>query len=256
MHPNADVRMIVETLVDELVKTLPHNLEGLYLKGSLALGDFNPETSDIDLLVVPKSPLGQGDFERLDKMHRAIQTLPALARNRYAHEIELIYIPLEAINHFQAGSAYPSLERGEQLKWKRLGSNWILEFWTVREHGIVLFGPDPKTLIDPISSEQIVAAVRGVRPAWLAWVDTWDDPDGRPHLGAMRFALETMCRALYTLAFSKMCSKPVAVRWALETLPEPWRSLVEQSQTWPAAKADSKTVSGVRDFVRWTFSQA
>lgn len=52
MYPNPDVQEIIETLVRQIKSVLADNLEGLYLKGSLALGDFNPETSDVDLLVI------------------------------------------------------------------------------------------------------------------------------------------------------------------------------------------------------------
>lgn len=252
MYPNADVAEIVGTLVGELVKALPADLEGIYLKGSLALGDFNPETSDVDVLVVVRRALNQADFELLDSLHRQIQTLP----NRYAHELELAYIPASKLNNFAPGN-YPSLERGGGLMWKTLGSNWILDFWIVREHGLVLFGPDPKTLIDPVSADQMREAVRDRLSAWNQWVDTWDSPGWKTHMGEMRFVVETMCRAGYTLAFKQMCSKPVAVRWALTALPESWRALVEQSQTWHGGQeTDWKLIPQIRDFVYWTARQA
>ncbi len=257
VYPSTAVQEILGRLQSGITSSLGENLEGLYLKGSLALGDFNPETSDIDLLVAVKQALGQADFERLDKMHRQIQTLPALAHNRYSHEIELAYLTFDDINGFQPGEKYISLERGEQLKWKTLGSNWLLEFWTVREHGVVLFGPEPKAMIDPISTEQIVVAVRGVLPDWLEWVETWDDPAWQSHMGEMRFAVETLCRVLYTLDCGEVSSKPVAVRWALGHLEEPWHSLIQESQTWRAGEqVNLEAVSRIADFVRWTGEKA
>lgn len=252
LYPNADVEEIVEAVRGGIVAALADNLEGIYLKGSLALGDFNPQTSDVDLLVVVRRALNQADFERLDGLHRRLQTLT----NRYAHDLELAYIPASKLNNFVPGE-YPSLERGEGLKWKTLRSNWILDFWIVREHGLALFGPDPKTLIDPISADQMREAVRGVLSAWNQWVDTWDSPGWKTHMGEMRFVVETMCRAGYTLAFKQMCSKPVAVRWALTALPESWRALVEQSQTWQGGQeTDWKLIPQIRDFVYWTAQQA
>jgi len=248
MYPNTDIQEILEVLCASIVATLGDNFEGIYLKGSLALGDFNPETSDVDLLIVVKQALDQADFERLERMHQHLQTLP----NRYAHEVELAYVPASILNSFVPGRKYPALGRGEQLKWKALGTNWILEFWTVREHGSALSGPDPKTLIDPISSEEIVGAVRGVMPDWLEWVNTWNDPQWHPNLGTMRFAVETMCRVLYTLATGEMCSKPKAVAWALGNLPEPGHSLVVQSQSWSPNQPTSPAINAlVMEFVRY-----
>ncbi|MER3555417.1 MAG: hypothetical protein C4331_14030 [Meiothermus sp.] len=252
MYPNPDVQEIIETLVRQIKSVLADNLEGLYLKGSLALGDFNPETSDVDLLVITKELVSGEDFTRLAAMHEQIQRLP----NRYTNDVELAYIPLHAILNFRPRREYPALERGagEKLKWKALGANWVLEFWTVRERGVRLFGPDPKGLIPPISKGEMVAATRQVlREDWLEWVNTWDNPDWRTHAGEMRFVVETMCRVLYTVAQGELSSKPKAVRWAQETLQEPWRSLIAQSQSWNAGGVlDKATVAQVEAFVRWT----
>lgn len=43
---------ILETLVQEWQQILDSKLVGIYLHGSLSLGGFQAETSDIDLLVV------------------------------------------------------------------------------------------------------------------------------------------------------------------------------------------------------------
>lgn len=252
MQSNPAVRGILEVLHQRIPQVLGDNLEGLYVKGSLVLGDFNPETSDVDLLVVIKEPVSEEDFPALVEMHDEIQTLP----NPYAHELELAYIPIHAIQSFETRRRYPALERGEKqkLKGKSLGANWILEFWTVREHGVILYGPDPKTLIPPIFPDQIMGAVRTVLAEdWLAWVDTWDDPEWPTHQGEMRFVVETMCRASYTLEYARVSSKPVAVRWALEALAEPWPALIRHSQSWATGGvATPQTVSEVEAFVRWT----
>jgi hypothetical protein len=47
------------------------------------------------------------------------------------------------------------------------------------------------------------------------------------------FEIETICRALYTLEFGELPTKPQAVSWALEALAEPWRILVQWSQETP-----------------------
>jgi predicted nucleotidyltransferase len=252
VYPNQDVRAIVESLTREIGSVLEGNLEGLYLKGSLALGDFNSETSDVDLLVITRELVTNKDFTALTRMHGQIEKMP----NRYASDIELTYISLDAIQNFRPGQEYPALERGqgEKLKWKLLGANWILEFWTVRERGITLLGPDPKTLIPPISAAEVVAATRQVvAEDWLEWVDTWAEPGWQTHAGELRFAVETMCRALYTAARSELPSKPKAVRWALETLPQPWSGLVAESQSWAAGGAAEHCVTAeVEAFVRWT----
>ncbi|TMW71174.1 aminoglycoside adenylyltransferase domain-containing protein [Alteribacter natronophilus] len=46
------VQSLVSTLQDEITKIINDNLLGFYLHGSLAMGGFNPKSSDIDILVL------------------------------------------------------------------------------------------------------------------------------------------------------------------------------------------------------------
>lgn len=49
-----DVRRQVDSLANGLCRILADNLIGIYLHGSLAMGGFNPQRSDVDLLVVAR----------------------------------------------------------------------------------------------------------------------------------------------------------------------------------------------------------
>ena len=52
-----DVRPLLDRVVAGFRAILADNLVGIYLHGSLAMGEFNPLTSDVDLLVVVRDPL-------------------------------------------------------------------------------------------------------------------------------------------------------------------------------------------------------
>lgn len=45
-------------------------------------------------------------------------------------------------------------------------SNWIIQRYTLRENGVVLAGPPPHTLIDPVQPNDIRQAVRGILRDW------------------------------------------------------------------------------------------
>ena len=63
----------MDHLVGELhlsIKTaLGDNLLGFYVFGSLVGGDFNPKTSDVDLLAIMRHDLSTNDLEDLRIMH-------------------------------------------------------------------------------------------------------------------------------------------------------------------------------------------
>jgi hypothetical protein len=120
--------------------------------------------------------------------------------------------------------------RGEAFARHEHGANWLLERWVVRERGVVPFGPDPRSLIDPILPNALLAAVRLRLREWDASVDASDARDWLRGSGQQTYVVETMCRALCTLAIGELPSRPRAVAWARSALPEPRRSTVERSR--------------------------
>ncbi len=249
-----DVTLLLTVLLSGIRQVLADNLVGVYLRGSLATGDFNPETSDLDVLTVTERPINDAQFATLAVLHAQL----AASANPWGKRLEMAYIDRAALKRFVPGQRHTTLYQGETLAWATHGSNWILERWTVREHGVALLGPDPQTLIDPISADEIRAAVRTRLPDWDDWADQPDDPDWlllpRRHKA---YVVASMCRALYTLACGGLPSKQRAVAWALQELPEPWRSLVERSRSWRTDDTiDPTIVPEVMAFVHWTAAQS
>lgn len=252
--PNPVTEML-RSLLLAIQEAIGDELVGVYLRGSLALGDFDPVTSDLDFLAVTKLPVSDEKFAVLSVLHTQLAKIP----NAYAQQLEGAYIDHNALKRFRAAERYPTIERGGFLRWSEHHTNWILERWIVREHGITLIGPDPKTLIEPISEEEIHSAVSIRLRDWVSFANQLDDPNWRSSLGHKAYVVETMCRIMFTLECGNICSKPNAVIWALETFPEPWRSLVERSQSWRTdniTSPDTNIISEVMRFVHWVASNA
>ncbi len=243
---------MLEALLAGLREGLGENLVGVYLRGSLALGEFIPATSDVDVLAVTERSVTDAEFALLAAFHARLAAMP----NPYANRMEIAYIDRAALRRFQPGQRHPTLGQGEALAWSEHRENWILERWSVREHGVTLLGPEPRTLIDSVSSADLRGAVRVRLRDWAEWADQPDDPDWLLPRSHKAYVIETMCRALYTLARGVLCTKPCAVAWAMATLPEPWRSTVERSRAWRAdPMPDPAIVPEVTRFVRWATSE-
>ncbi|HZG83698.1 aminoglycoside adenylyltransferase domain-containing protein [Paenibacillus sp.] len=236
---------------------LGERLTGVYLRGSLALGDFDPETSDIDFLAATAVAITEKQFSLLQDLHARIADRP----NPYAKELEGAYIDVQSLRRYRPNEKFPTIARGESLQWAEHGANWVLERWAVREHGISLWGPEPRTLIDPVSTEDIRRAV-SVRlqdwSEWAEWASDMEHPAWLLPLSHKAYVVETMCRALYTLETGGLCSKRHAVDWACAMLPDPWRRLVRQSRAWSTNLAipERSVISEVARFVRWAASMA
>jgi hypothetical protein len=256
MHHTQFIHHLLTHLRGELAANLPANLAGLYLRGSLATGDFRPASSDIDLLVVTHQRVRDDEFARLAEMHDAIaQGDFANGDNAFARRIEIAYIDRNALRRFQPGQHFPMMGQGEALAWAEQRSNWILERWMVREFGIALFGPLPITLIDSVSPNELVDATRARLQDWAAWASDINDPEWQWPRRHKFYVVETMCRALHTLATGTITSKPRAVYWATQNLPEPWPALIQSSRPWQLDDtADPSLIEPVRAFVLWAAS--
>jgi hypothetical protein len=72
------------------------------------------------------------------------------------------------------------------------------------------------------------------------------------------YATLSMCRALHALQHGTIVSKPVAARWAQETLGEPWAGLIGQALAWrPDAPAgDTLPLDETLAFIRYVLSSS
>ncbi len=250
----AEVSALVEALLDGVREALGENLAGFYLCGSLALGGFDPETSDVDVLVVTGRPVSDAEFAALKALH---ERLPAEG-NDFSLDYDVYYIDRGTIRRFKEGQRHVKVGLGEPFGWSDHRPNWVLERWTVRERGVTVTGPDPKTLIDPISTAQIREAVGDeLRKRVVHWADGSWPHEVLLHRGAQVFEIETVCRALYTIESGELTTKRQAVSWGLDALPEPWHALLEWSQGYRGDKTpDATKIPEVMLFLRWAAAEA
>ena len=71
--PYAGINQLLELLLSGIQKKLGAKLVGLYLNGSLVIGDFDPYISDIDLVAALSSDIDDGEFGELQKMHMTLR---------------------------------------------------------------------------------------------------------------------------------------------------------------------------------------
>lgn len=249
LTPYPAIDSLLIDLHTRLQAVLATSYAGLALHGSLALGDFSPETSDIDLLVITAKSLDLERVRALRRMHRAL----AEAHLRWAQELEVSYLPLFALRrHDPAHPAFPRLARGSPLVVEPHHSDWIIQRHILREHGIVVFGPQLRGLIDPVEEAALQTAVLEIR--W--W---WEEQVADPHLlvqdAYQAFAVLSMCRMLATLQKGDILTKPQAARWAQAKVARPWADLIEAALIWrpgqPMARLDEAIA-----FIRFTLGES
>jgi predicted nucleotidyltransferase len=248
LHP--DVNEILNLLLLRVQQILGDQFLGMYLFGSLANGDFD-QHSDIDVLVVTNVEITEDAFSGLAEMHKQINELDS----PWAIQLEASYIPRNALRRFDpVNMLHPHMDRGRNETLHRMShaNDWIIQRHILRERGIVITGPDLKTLIDPVSPHDLRQAVVDVLPLWANPI--LEDPSKINKRGYQSFFVLSLCRMLYTLQYGEIVSKPVAAKWAKENLRH-WNELVERAwigRQHPDLDAQTEDIHGTLELIRYT----
>ncbi|MBL8133335.1 MAG: DUF4111 domain-containing protein [Anaerolineae bacterium] len=243
-----EVNRLLDPLREGVQGILGDQLVGIYLTGSLATGDFNAD-SDVDVLIVTEQTLSEAEFLALQALHERL----IASGEPFAAEIEASYIPRAALRRYDPGDSYhPRIERGpsERLTWVEHHTDWVIHRWVAREHGVIVTGPPPQTLIDPVSPEELRRGVIDLIRFW--WEPMIDHPAQLEHLGYRAYAAVTMCRMLYTLHTGTVASKPAAVRWVIAQSGARWAELLERALLY-RLRADD--LDAVLDLMRFTVEE-
>jgi hypothetical protein len=236
---------------DEVRSALGSEFLGMYVGGSLALGAFDL-ASDIDVVIVTIGDVLHR-LETLDTIHRR------LARERvwFATELECIYVAQSGLQRIERGhTGHLKLDRGpgEALKIDTMDESWTVHCHVLLTDGITWHGPDPATLIDNVSRQDLQAAMRSILAGWAGKL--LREPDGLRAPGYQSYAVLSLCRILHTLEEGTILSKAGAATWAATHVPAEWQGLIAQAltdrlreRTCASAGAVSKTL-GFIEFAR------
>src|ERR671922_1724140 len=247
---------VLRELVASVRAILGDSFCGAYLQGSFALGGFDDD-SDVDFVVVTHDEVTDAQLAALQAMHRRIYALPS----PWAQHLEGSYVTKDRLRRLDPSrSPWLYLDNGATELVRDDHCNTAVVRWTLREHGVVLAGPDPKSLVEPVSAEDLRAEVRAAMQAWAEWAR---EPHPRFGPGAMSrrqqgLLVLSFCRILHTLDCGRVTSKAEAGKWALSALPAEWsplirRALEDRPGQWRQGdeQADQETVAPALAFPQY-----
>jgi len=253
--PFPEVNDVIEDLLNDVQPILGFHFVGMYLEGSLANGDFD-EDSDIDFVVVTDEDVSENIFSALYVLHERLNLLDTY----WSTNLEGSYISQYALRRYDPDHAnYPNMERGfgERLKMVDHDETWNIHRYIRRERGIVIIGPDPKTLINPVSPYDLRQAMLPALHGWATKI--LNNPNEIIHQSYQSYTVLSLCRILYTLDFGDVVSKHKAARWVKETQGEKWHQLIDQA--WigrhnPQLPASTEGINQTLDLTRYALDKA
>ena len=241
-----DVNALLRVLYGDVTRILGPTFVGMYLSGSLALGNLTAG-SDVDVVVATHGELAAETLAALRTMHHRLYETGM----RWSDQLEVDYIPLAALRrHDSAHAEYPHLTRGpgEQLQVITHSADSVVHRVVLRERGTVLAGPPPTTLIDPITPDELRGAqVELMRFWWAPMAREGAAADFLRPSGHQSLAVLTMCRMLYTLRTGEITSKSASARWGLATLDPRWSGLIDRADAWRTDHAPDDSVLAPED---------
>src|ERR1700736_2123603 len=160
--PYKELNSVLEELVAGVKAAVGEAFVGAYLQGSFAVGDFDRH-SDVDFIIVVSDELGDDHVDALQAMHRRIYGLPS----EWAQHLDGSYFPAAILRNF-AERAKPLwyLDHGSESLIRSDHCNTLVVRSVVREHGVILAGPGPATLLDAVPVDALRQEIRAVIRDW------------------------------------------------------------------------------------------
>ena len=221
--PYAELNAVLLELVARVRNALGANFVGAYLQGSFAIGDFDAY-SDVDFLIVVEQDIADAQLPQLQALHEEVFQLPSA----WAQHLEGSYIPRDALrNQLPPQRAFLYLDNGSRALVRSHHDDTLVVYWVLRERGITLIGPEPRSLVTPVSADalraEIFATMRSWREHFLA------NPGELNNRWYQTFAVLSYCRMLHTLQTGTVASKPAGAAWGKEALDRRWRPLIQRA---------------------------
>lgn len=226
--------------------------------------------SDVDFIIVTEGDIPADQQTELNALHAALYALPA----PWAQRLDGSYVPRAILKRWSdtprdppgeprnadwadPGTAssparvYPFLYLGNghtQLVRSEHDNTRVMR-WTLRARGIVLAGPDPRDLVDPVPAddvrEEVAAVVRMLAARIAADSQAFSGP------GVADFMAVLAARMAHTLATGEIHPKAESVAFASTTLPTSLVEVVTRAWANRTAPSDDSSVTEIFGLFRF-----
>jgi len=219
----APVRAQVDRVAAAAREILGDELAGVYLHGSLAMGCFNPDSSDIDVLVVARRALAAADRLRFARALLDCSGQPCPVEVSVLHGADLRPWRHPAPYEFHFGESWrqrfaDALSAGAAdlpLPEPRTDDDLAAHITVARARGIALAGPPPAEALPEVPHADYVDSIVGD----FDWC--------REHAAESGvYAVLNACRVLAAARERLVLSKREGGEWALAVLPDALRFIV------------------------------
>lgn len=212
----------INKIIDLCKSKLKENLVGVYLHGSLAMGCFNKDKSDIDIIVVMNEAANDKDGIIKELMKISLKPSPIeisfLLEDKLKRHSSICHYDLHYSEHWREAYSQMFLENKELENNDLEDGDLPAHIRVINERGITLWGKDKDLIFPKISNEEYLKSIL------YDFEDAWDNFSKK-----LEYYILNTCRILNFLETSKVTSKKEAGEWALDILPARFRTIITSS---------------------------
>jgi len=231
LTPYPELDGVLHRHAERLLEALGDQVVGVYLLGSLAIGDFDA-TSDIDFVVVTAGEMLDSQVAQVQVVHD--QTYGQ--DNRWVKHLEYSFFPLDSLKLASSPfSRHGRVQDKERELWyfdhggreieRSDHDNSLVTRWTLREKGVAVVGAEPPSFLDPVSPRALRAEIQDSLVGWGNELRKDSEPYRNRFYQA--FIVLHFCRMLQDLHEGRITSKREGAEWAKFNLDPMWTSLIE-----------------------------
>ncbi len=213
-----NVKPLINQFSSELEQLPTDLIKGVYLYGSIALGSFEKERSDIDFVVVFNRPIQEDEVKTLENIHENLRQHP------YGNRFDGVYIKEENLgkSNYELDPYFyiseGSLEKGH---WDINAVTW----WIMKHHGITVKGTPVEELSLHVEWSDVQKAMRyNIEHYWKEkklqqfLEDDW-----------VLSCVETNVRILCTMKKGEIIPKTKAMQEAKDWIGEDWHPVLDEA---------------------------
>jgi predicted nucleotidyltransferase len=190
----------LEKTADDISKVLKDNFLGFYIIGSFVMGDWDPQKSDIDFIVVTRKPLNRKEAVEIGKLHLA------LAKTDLGKKLDGAYTYLLQLQQKRFEERTGSVENHEfKADYPcHLSADNVL---CLLQYGKCIQGMPIRELCLSVSDEELSQAAYGMLLEDAGEIDRKED------FHTLYDILVDILRCIYTLETGKLPTKPRAIEY-------------------------------------------
>lgn len=217
-------QFILDEIVNKSKEILTTNLTGVYLHGSMAMGCFNPDKSDIDLIIVIENDISNTQKSEL------MEHIVSLNRQAPPKGLEISVVKREYCSPFVYPTPFELHFSPIHLQWfqddpqgyveKMKGEDIDLaaHFTIIRNYGVTLWGEKIETVFAPVPKQDYLDSI--CADVENAAEDILEDPI---------YITLNLCRILAFVRDGLYLSKEEGGKWGMKHLPSTYQPMIAEA---------------------------